>query len=77
MTTKPVEKLKEVFLDDSKLDRTTKIETLASPAVCQALTTEFFFFFWFDDDFVLRVLALVCVCLHIKILALGIVITKY
>ena len=76
--TEPVEKLEEVFLDDSKLDRTTKIETLASPAVRQALTTEFFFFFfWFDDDFVLRVLALVCVCLHIKILALGIVITKY
>ena len=76
MTIEPVEKLEEVFLDDSKLDRTTKIETLASPAVRQALTIEIFFF-WFDDDFVLRVLALVCVCLHIKILALGIVITKY
>ena len=39
-----VEKLEEVFLDDSKLDRTTKIETLASPAVRQALTIEIFFF---------------------------------
>ena len=39
MTTKPVEKLKEVFLDDLNHERTTKIGTLASPAVCQALTT--------------------------------------
>ena len=39
MTTKPVEKLEEVLLDDSKLDRTTKIGTLASPAIRQALTT--------------------------------------
>ena len=45
MTTEPVEKLEEVFLDDSKLNRTTKIETLASPAVRQALTIEIFFFF--------------------------------
>ena len=45
MMTEPVEKLEEVFLDDSKLDRTTKIETLASPAVRQALTTKIFFFF--------------------------------
>ena len=43
--TEPVEKLEEVFLDDSKLDRTTKIETLASPAVRQALTTEILFYF--------------------------------
>ena len=33
MRTEPVEKLEEVCLDDSKLDRTTKIGTLASPAV--------------------------------------------
>ena len=35
----PVEKLEEVLYDDSKLDRTTKIGTLANPAVCQALMT--------------------------------------
>ena len=34
-----VEKLEEILLDDSKLDRTTKIGTLANPAVRQALTT--------------------------------------
>ena len=39
MSTEPVEKLEEVLLDDSKLDRTTKIGTLANPAVCQALMT--------------------------------------
>ena len=39
MTTEAVEKLEEVFLDDSKLDRTTKIGNFASPAVRQALTT--------------------------------------
>ena len=39
MTTEPVEKLEEVFLDDSNDERTTKIGTLASPAVRQALTT--------------------------------------
>ena len=33
MRTEPIEKLEEVCLDDSKLDRTTKIGTLASPAV--------------------------------------------
>ena len=44
MTMEPVEKLEEVFLDDLKLDRTTKIETLASPVVRQALTIEIFFF---------------------------------
>ena len=37
MTTEPVEKLEEVFLGDSNHERTTKIETLASPTVCQAL----------------------------------------
>ena len=37
-TTEPVEKLEEVFLDDSNHERTTKIGTLASPAVRQELT---------------------------------------
>ena len=32
-TTEPVEKLEEVFLDDSNHERTTKIRTLASPVV--------------------------------------------
>ena len=36
-TTDPVEKLEEVFLDDSNHERTTKIRTLASPAVRQEL----------------------------------------
>ena len=39
MTTEPVEKLEEVLLDDSSHEWTTKIGTLASPAVHQALTT--------------------------------------
>ena len=39
MATKPVEKLEEVLLDDFKLDQTTKIGTLANPAVRQALMT--------------------------------------
>ena len=39
MVTELVEKLEEILLDDSKLDRTTKIGTLANPAVRQALTT--------------------------------------
>ena len=39
MTMEPVEKLEEVFLDDSNLERTTKIETLTSPAIRQALMT--------------------------------------
>ena len=33
MATKPVEKLEEILLDDCKLDQTTKIGTLANPAV--------------------------------------------
>ena len=37
-TTKPVEKLEEVFLDDSNHKRTAKIRTLASPAIRQELT---------------------------------------
>ena len=37
--TEPVEKLEEVFLDDSNHEQTTKIGTLSSPAVCQELTT--------------------------------------
>ena len=38
-TTEPVEKLEEVFLDNSNYERKTKIGTLANPAVRQALTT--------------------------------------
>ena len=38
MTSELIEKLEEVFLDDSNLDRTTKIGTLTSLAVRQALT---------------------------------------
>ena len=37
--TEPVEKLEEVFLDDSNREWTTKIATLTSPAIHQALTT--------------------------------------
>ena len=33
MATEPVEKLEEILLDDCKLDQTTKIGTLANPAV--------------------------------------------
>ena len=36
--TEPVEKLEEVLLDDSDHKRTTKIGTLASPAIRQELT---------------------------------------
>ena len=36
--TEPVEKLEEVFLDDSNHEQTTKIGTLANPAVRQKLT---------------------------------------
>ena len=39
ITTEPVEKLEQVFLDDSNRERTTKIGTLASPAIRQVLTT--------------------------------------
>ena len=39
MATKPIEKLEEILLDDSKLDRTTKIGTLTNPTLYQALTT--------------------------------------
>ena len=38
MTTEPVEKLEEVFLDDSNHERTTKIGTLTSPVIRQELT---------------------------------------
>ena len=34
MATKPIEKLEEILLDNSKIDRTTKIGTLANPALC-------------------------------------------
>ena len=37
-TTEPVEKLEEVFLDDSNHKRTTKIGILASPTIRQELT---------------------------------------
>ena len=33
----PVERLEEIPLDNSRLDRTTRIGTLASPTVCSAL----------------------------------------
>ena len=39
MTTEPIEKLEEVFLNDLNHERTTKIGTLTSPTVRQALTT--------------------------------------
>ena len=39
MMTEPVEKLEEIPLDDSRLDRTTRTRTLASPTVRLALTT--------------------------------------
>ena len=39
MAKEPIEKLEEVLFDDSKLDRTTKIRTLANPAIRQALIT--------------------------------------
>ena len=39
MATEPIEKLEEILLDDSNLDPTTKIGTLANPAVHQALKT--------------------------------------
>ena len=38
MAMEPVEKLEEILLDDSKLDQTTKIGTLANPMLRQALT---------------------------------------
>ena len=37
-TTEPVETLEKVFLNDSNQERTTKIGTLASPAIRQELT---------------------------------------
>ena len=39
MVVEPIERLEEILLDNSKLDRTTRIGTLASQMVCQALTT--------------------------------------
>ena len=35
----PIERLEEILLDNSRPDRTTRIGTLASPMVHQALTT--------------------------------------
>ena len=37
-TTKPVEKLEEVFLDDLNHEQTTKIGTLTNPTIRQELT---------------------------------------
>ena len=37
--TEPVERLEDILLDDSMNGRTMRIGTLASPTVCQALTT--------------------------------------
>ena len=39
MAMETVEKLEEVLVDDSKIDRTTEIGTLTNPAVRQALIT--------------------------------------
>ena len=39
MVTKPIEMLEEILLDDFRNDRTTRIGTLASPMVRQALIT--------------------------------------
>ena len=39
MVTEPVEKLEEIPLDNSDPDRTTKIGTLANPAIRQELIT--------------------------------------
>ena len=39
MATEPIEKLEEILLDNSKLDRTTNIRTLTNPTLRQALTT--------------------------------------
>ena len=37
--TEPVERLEEITLDGSRLDKTTRIDTLASPTIRLALTT--------------------------------------
>ena len=39
MVVEPIEGLKEILLDDFRLERMTRIGTLASPPICQALTT--------------------------------------
>ena len=39
MVVEPVEGLEEILLDNSRPDRTTRIGTLASPLIRQALTT--------------------------------------
>ena len=36
---KPVEELEKVILDDAKPEQTTRVKTLASPPIRQALTT--------------------------------------
>jgi len=37
--TEPIERLEEILLNDSRNDQTTRISTLASPTVRQALAT--------------------------------------
>jgi len=39
MMAEPVERLKEILLNNSKPDRTTRINTLANPMIRQALMT--------------------------------------
>ena len=39
MVAEPVEGLEEILLDNSRLEQTTRISTLASPPAHQALTT--------------------------------------
>ena len=39
MVAEPIEGLKEIPLNNSRLDQTTKIGTFSNPPVCQALTT--------------------------------------
>ena len=39
MVANPIERLEEILLNNSRPNRTMKIGTLASPMVCQALTT--------------------------------------
>ena len=39
MVAELIEELEEVILDDARLKRTTRVGTLASLPICQALTT--------------------------------------
>ena len=38
MVAEPIKGLEGVLLDNSRLEQTTRIDTLASPLVCQVLT---------------------------------------